>query len=66
MPKGASGRIVIEVGEAFKRRLYSVLAAQGLTLKDWFVRTAAEHIDQYEQPSLLPETKAVSSGDRKP
>jgi hypothetical protein len=37
MSIGSSGRIVIEVEPEIKKRLYSVLAKEGLTLKDWFL-----------------------------
>jgi hypothetical protein len=66
MAKGNSGRVVIEVGPDLKRRLYRVLDAQGVTLKDWFLRTAEEHIDQYEQPLLLPQGQPVPKDDRLP
>lgn len=46
MAKGSSGRIVIEVDPKFKRDLYSVLAADGETLKDWFIRAAEKHIKE--------------------
>lgn len=52
MPKGKSGRVVIEVGPDLKRRLYSVLAADNSTLKDWFVDAATNYIAEREQPSL--------------
>ena len=37
---GESGRIVIDVSPALKRRLYSVLSLSGSTLKDWFLQAA--------------------------
>lgn len=37
MPRGPSGRLVIEIDPALKRRLHSALVADGITLKDWFV-----------------------------
>lgn len=46
MAKGSSGRIVIEVDPEFKRDLYSILAADGETLKDWFIRAAEKHIKE--------------------
>jgi hypothetical protein len=44
MAKGDSGRLVIEVDPLFKRRLYSALAADGRTLKSWFVESAARFV----------------------
>ncbi len=52
MSIGSSGRIVLEVNPELKRRLYSVLAQQGLTLKDWFQAQAADYLRDYLQPSL--------------
>ena len=66
MPKGASGRVVVEIDAALKRRLYSILAGQGMTLKDWFIRAAGEHIEQFEQPSLPVQQPPVLKGRRKP
>jgi hypothetical protein len=52
MSKGASGRVVIEVEPALKRRLYSVLAIENSTLKQWFIDTATQYVADHEQPSL--------------
>jgi hypothetical protein len=53
MARGESGRIVIEIEPEIKRRLYSALALDGSTLKDWFVRTAVRFCDEAAQPSLF-------------
>lgn len=45
MSIGNSGRIVIEVEPEIKRQLYSALAREGKTLKEWFLL----HADQYLQ-----------------
>jgi hypothetical protein len=66
MPKGKSGRVVIEVGAALKHRLYRVLGAQKLTLKDWFIQAAQDHIEEYEQPQLLPRKRAQPKDGSKP
>ncbi|EKJ8219825.1 hypothetical protein LL282_003385 [Citrobacter sedlakii] len=42
--KGESGRIVLEVEPELKKALYSVLAMEQKTLKDWFVDKAQKHI----------------------
>jgi hypothetical protein len=52
MPKGKSGRIVIEVDPNLKRKLYSALAGDNSTLKDWFLDAAESYIAEHEQPSL--------------
>ena len=64
MPKGESGRLVIEVDPALKRRLYSALAIEGSTLKDWFIEVASAYINEREQPNF-PELKhSKKTGER--
>lgn len=60
MPKGDSGRVVIEIEPNFKRQLYSALAAEGLTLKAWFIETATTYLHDREQPWL----PVVNSNDK--
>ena len=45
MPRGTSGRIVIEVNPELKDELYSVLQEQELTLKDWFISNAKDYLN---------------------
>jgi len=52
MARGPSGRIVIEVDPNLKRDLHAVLAADGVTLKDWFLQRVADFIVEHRQPSL--------------
>ncbi len=58
MPRGESGRIVIEIEPEMKRRLYAALALSGSTLKDWFIKNAANFCDESTQPSLFGTTAA--------
>ena len=45
VPVGKGRRIVIDVEDiALKRALYSALAAEGHSLKDWFTRAAAAYL----------------------
>jgi len=44
MSIGTSGRIVIELDPSLKRQVYSALAKDGMTLKEWFVREAQNYI----------------------
>ena len=44
MAKGDSGRIVLEVDPTLKKQLYSILALEQKTLKDWFIQQAEQHI----------------------
>ena len=56
MSIGASGRIVLEVDPYMKRRLYSALAGDGLTLKAWFTKLAAAYIEDSQQGHLFDAT----------
>jgi DNA (cytosine-5)-methyltransferase 1 len=40
MPRGKSGRIVLDIDPAAKRHIYAALALDGRTLKDWFLEAA--------------------------
>tara|TARA_B100000683_G_C11995421_1_gene351633 strand:+ start:150 stop:383 length:234 start_codon:yes stop_codon:yes gene_type:complete len=64
MPKGESGRLVIEVDPSLKRRLYSALAMEGSTLKDWFIEAATTFIDEREQPFLPDLERTKKGGER--
>jgi hypothetical protein len=58
--KGDSGRIVIEVDPELKRRLYRALAMKNLTLKQWFVELAEQHLSvraKSSSPGRRPKTK---------
>lgn len=52
MARGPSGRIVIEVDPALKRDLHSALAADGMSLKDWFIQRVAQYVAERNQPAL--------------
>jgi hypothetical protein len=53
MPRGKSGRIVIEINPELKRALHSQLAKDGSTMKDWFIRNAATFLEDRSQPFLF-------------
>lgn len=57
MAVGKSGRIVLEVEPEMKRRLYSALAFERKTLKEWFILVAEEYIRSQEQPSMFGSSK---------
>lgn len=67
MSRGTSGRLVVEVEPELKRRLYSELSRDGLTLKDWLITQAERYIEERRQPSLFdmqassPEVNSSSS-----
>ncbi len=46
MARGKSGRIVLEVEPELKKALYSILAMEQRTLKNWFVDKAQKHIKE--------------------
>ena len=53
MAIGGSGRVVLEVEPELKRRLYSILALENKTLKEWFITMAEQHIEAQQQPGLF-------------
>lgn len=67
MPRGNSGRIVLEVDPELKRHLYTALAHQGLTLKTWFLARAEDYVRNYSQLSLqfVAEPTPPAYGNRK-
>ena len=63
MPIGNSGRIVIEVDPEFKSVLHTTLREQGISLKDWFVAQATEHLRSSPgQISLFDEVEDAVGG----
>jgi hypothetical protein len=52
MARGPSGRLVIEIDPNLKRDLHAALAAEGITLKDWFLHHVVGYIAEHQQPSL--------------
>lgn len=53
MARGESGRIVLEIDPSQKEDLYSALAKDGLTLKDWFLRQATQYLCDKDQLLLF-------------
>ncbi|MDC9597356.1 MULTISPECIES: hypothetical protein [Xenorhabdus] len=58
MAKGESGRIVLEVDPELKKSLYSILALDQQTLKDWFVDKAQQHIEEKKTELIKIFSKA--------
>jgi hypothetical protein len=60
MAMGQSGRLVLEVEPKLKRRLHARVAAEGRTLKDWFLEQAERYLTHplQEQLPLLPDDHA--------
>jgi len=65
MSIGTSGRIVIEVEPEVKRQLYSTLAREGMTLKDWFLREAQNYMKAATQMPLDLTSDAKSADQPK-
>ena len=55
MPKGDSGRVVIEINPELKKQLYSVLALEQKTLKDWFIEQGIEYLKSKNMPFKVTE-----------
>jgi DNA (cytosine-5)-methyltransferase 1 len=60
MARGKSGRIVIEVKQETKNRLYSSLALSGSTLKEWFSSVAEEYCASSRGPTLFGKETLIS------
>lgn len=60
MPKGESGRIVVEIEPELKRKLYSVLAMESLTLKDWFIKEANQYVEDKTRPQRKRSQKRAA------
>jgi DNA (cytosine-5)-methyltransferase 1 len=56
-----SGRIVIDVDPNLKRGLYSALALNGSTLKEWFVKEAASFSEESTQTALFEDSDAQTN-----
>jgi len=52
MSIGNSGRVVIEVDPDLKRELHATLMRDGLTMKDWFVKSAESYLMHTSQLPL--------------
>ena len=65
MARGQSGRLVVDVGPAFKRRLHAQLAAEGRTMKEWFLEQAERYLDHAIQQTF-PWGASSSPSDRQP
>lgn len=64
MSIGNSGRIVIEVETGIKRELYSALSREGMTLKEWFLKSANSYISDRTQMPLPLLSNAVGDSEQ--
>jgi len=58
MPRGNSGRIVLEVDTSIKDDLYIALAKRKLTLKNWFLIQCKQFIKDSNQLYLFNDIAA--------
>jgi hypothetical protein len=47
-----SGRMVVDIEPDLKLALHAALAADGLSLKEWIVRSARQYVQERAQPRL--------------
>ncbi|WP_233964659.1 hypothetical protein [Pectobacterium versatile] len=57
MAIGRSGRIVLEIDPEVKKKIYSILTLESLTLKDWFLIKVQEKIEENKDKSYLGNSK---------
>ena len=62
MPRGKSGRIVVEVERELKGRLHATLALEGRTVKEWFVERATDYVE--DRAVLASRRKGVRNGGK--
>lgn len=67
MARGPSSRIVVVLDDpSLKRDLHAALAADDVTLKDWFQQCAANYLTLRTQPTLPGIVSSRPSNDIKP
>lgn len=60
MARGQSGRLVLEIDPRLKRQLHARVAAEGRSLKDWFLEHAERYL-QHQQQDLPFATVAPAN-----
>ena len=65
MSRGRSGRIVVEVDPALKKRLHAALTLDGITLKDWFRQQAEAYLTSHQGLAQEPAIEESSSSRRR-
>ncbi|MCY4027943.1 MAG: hypothetical protein OXH75_16730 [Acidobacteria bacterium] len=64
MSRGTSGRIVVEVDPALKKRLHAALALDGTTLKDWLRQQAESYLTGHQGLAEEPMIDETASRQR--
>ncbi|MCY4519434.1 MAG: hypothetical protein OXC13_01490 [Caldilineaceae bacterium] len=62
MPQGKSGRVVVELGTSLKRELYSVLARENRTLKEWLTERATAYVAAARRPEASGRDRTREGG----
>lgn len=65
MAIGESGRIVLEIEPQLKRELYSSLALESKSMKEWFVSLAEQYVRTQGQPELFAQQEPAKYSVRK-
>ena len=58
-----SGRVVVDIDRDLKLALHEALLGSGMSLKEWFVRSAQHFVSEHRQPSLFPDTSDADEPD---
>jgi len=61
MSIGNSGRVVVEVDPDLKKALHATLMRDGLTLKEWFVKSAETYLTHTSQLPLSFKEKVTEN-----
>lgn len=57
MARGQSGRLVLEIDPRLKRQLHARVAAEGRSLKDWFLEHAERYLQREQQALPFEESR---------
>jgi hypothetical protein len=57
MSKSDSGRVVIDIDPQLKRELHGYLALEGKTLKNWFIESAEEYLNDKNKKREIRNAK---------
>ena len=65
MSRGPSGRIVVELDPALKKRLHAAVTLDGTTLKDWFRQQAEAYLTGHKGLVQEPAIEEPASRRRR-
>ncbi len=63
MPIGQGPRIIIEIDHKFKKMLYDEIIADGMSMKEWFLKHANEYLESKSPQQSLLDTKGNPRSD---